>query len=528
MDGLKALSRENHDPKFPPALFQDIPQHIADTEQRLRLCRTEIVRIECLLDTLYIQQEALETQLELYASLRAPIRSLPVMLLQTILLETELQPTVLSQVCSHWRNVIVDSPIYWSNFDLGKKMWQLPDSNETLDYFLSRTRSHPLSVSIIKNYGPEPARAWDRFRLLSQRCGALSLELTEGSGGFDELRELKFPALHTLSVDALNQWGNAPHEIMSLSTFCQAPVLQNITLSGIRLSIAELPWEQLLKLDLHSVPFGQQETYILSLCRQLQTLVLSHCSMDRGTSLEPWTLSIGELKVDKVSVRPLLPQCPHLVSLHLGSFHHDRRHPWTEIDPHESTEDIMRTRILIAYGATIQTLCLDSENLLPFISLLEDELRKPQSKVPLPNLRNLSLGLELFIADEALQRLHPLIQVRSKMGFQQLQMCVFVRQLGSWGRPPEDTPLPLDLAPLRSLVMSGIIVKLTHEMVRDAWTGRPPLACRIWHVLQAEESDGIEGEQIACLSATNSEFLRLNEGSWWSHQSKSQRRFFSW
>lgn len=536
IEELRALSRKNQDPRFiPPPILHDLSQRTAEREQRLRVCNAEITHIQCFLHTFSVQRVFLQMQLDLLVSLPAPIRSLPVGLLQDILVETGASPFLLSQVCSHWRRVVFDSPVLWSKLKLDKGMWHRANNRLMMDEVLSRTRSHPLDVSITSRHSREaPESPWHLLTPHSGRWRSLDLIIPylEGSEVIRELSQSRLSGLHTLSLTVssssgnrwgVTEWGNddgwaSPAggwgnpwsawggslitEAPSMPHFTQTPNLTSVTLTSIHPSTLKLPWEQLSTLGLVSVEFSKNDIRILSQCHRLQTLQLNKCAIEVSSPPEPlridWVLPIATLNIDPVSVRALLPDLhfPHLSSLQIEKSKPvppSEHSAWTTSVSDVLIENDIQMLILIPYGTKIKSLCVDLSYLGLFLSVLEGSAAQPQPDLLLPHLEHLSLELDSQTADRAIQRLYPIVHAHSKAGFKELKLHLWESHPGSW-HSPENIPLPLDVTLLRSLVSTGVRVRLAHETLipNYRWGSLPSgESCGIWHVLEGEESEGI-------------------------------------
>lgn len=503
---LKKLSRENHDPRFPPEAFRDLPKIRADTEQKLRVCNTEITRIECHLERLYIERDALEKQLDLVLSLRAPIRSLPTSLLQDILIETtstQMRAFKLSKICSHWRSVVADCPAFWSNLDMDDRMWRHPDAGLILDHFLSRSRVHPLSAVFRKTLASITGDRenlpllWGLLGSLSKRWASLNLSLGEITQ-LDELITSSFSSLENLSLSVTN----SPSEETDWSTGFPAPArsvfpdapLRSVSLAQLRPVTLDLPWESLTALEFLSVTFLPIDLQILSRCLRLQVLRLSDCGTRTlaGDPLPEWNIPITTMELDAQSNNCSLPVCPKLTTFNL----HNRRTGW---GPAPMTS-LDLTRTLARYGGKMQTLSLELMNLSPILPFLLSVLNAPisypvpdesphQPDLLCPNLTELSVSLSPKHADEAITSILSVIHTRRETGFKRLKLRLHLYIPRTWERSdPATVPLPYDITSLRCLVAQGIQVMVMHTRSRHTWEDHGEVdSCEVWHVLDEEE-----------------------------------------
>lgn len=515
IETLRNLSRENHDPRFPPEAYRDLPAIRAETEQKLRSCNAEIMRMECLLEKFYIEREALENQLDLVLSLDAPIRSLPTSLLQDILVETtsdQIGAFMLSKVCSNWRTVVAECPAFWTKLDMDNRMWRRPDAVFILDHFLSRSRQYPLSVSmgnedfITNSDALKIPPLLELLTPLSDRWGSLSLDQRELEL-LDAFETLTFSSLKYLSLSGSGRekldWNTGNPVPFAPRTLFADTRLRSVSLSRLRPSTLELPWERLIVLQLHSVTFQPNDVQMVSQCHRLEVLTLSNCIKDPA-SVEPfrdWSLPITALEVDIESITSPLPDCPNITTFNL----HHSRSSWIPAQiPHYDL-----SRCLARYGDRIQTLSLDitilSPNLPSLISILDIT---PIRYIPFefashldilcPNLHELSISLDPKHSDPAISSILSVFHARKDAGLKCLRLCLHIYRPRPWETPdPIDVPLPYDIASLRSLVGEGIQVTITHARLRNAWDDDPGEVelCEVCHVLDQVEEAGDDEEE---------------------------------
>ncbi|KAJ7905067.1 hypothetical protein B0H13DRAFT_1620261 [Mycena leptocephala] len=166
-------------------------------------------------------------------------------------------PLLLCNICRTWRDVAIVTPALWSSLQLAFK-FSLFGSNfiDLVDLWLSRTGSHPLSLSLFYDEYTVTKRREQLNQLVklllrhSHQWADIELRLPDAA----EFRQFKghFPALWTLSVAHSIKPSTPP-----VASFTDAPRLTNAQLSfGCALNPIVLPWTQLAVLKCDALYVG--------------------------------------------------------------------------------------------------------------------------------------------------------------------------------------------------------------------------------------------------------------------------------
>ncbi|THU78886.1 hypothetical protein K435DRAFT_699142, partial [Dendrothele bispora CBS 962.96] len=141
-----------------------------DAEKDLDDYDTEIARLETAISLLKRKRACLEGHMVKYRSLLSPIRRLPPELLSLIFLlcrgelenrfilyesGTKMPAVVLTQVCTGWRQVALDTPSIWSNtsFYLGPPEYPLDEEHiksilPLIHLFFGQSSQFPLNLTL--------------------------------------------------------------------------------------------------------------------------------------------------------------------------------------------------------------------------------------------------------------------------------------------------------------------------------------------------------------------------------------------
>ncbi|KAK7056476.1 hypothetical protein VNI00_003031 [Paramarasmius palmivorus] len=222
------------------------------------------------------EESTLKVYAETYRRILHPIRNFPVDVLREIFsacirithpdfmssdfnyvfqdsLDTTQPPWSLGQVCHRWRQIVLDTPSFWTSLRV-----QLPQCEAVpqekryiarqLDMFLYRSRDLPLTVELKSKHSITPddlipfafcsySHRWERLRLTFPDTPYLH----ESLRNISFLIRLELPILHTLCLDL---------DVYSSETdaFEYAPNLRHLTIYGCSPDLhatLQIPWGQI-------------------------------------------------------------------------------------------------------------------------------------------------------------------------------------------------------------------------------------------------------------------------------------------
>ncbi|KAF9534644.1 hypothetical protein CPB83DRAFT_842668 [Crepidotus variabilis] len=172
-------------------------------------------------------------------ALLSPWRHMPVELLEIIFKETRRDvfdgaqpPPVVAQICHRWRIVALNIPILWSDISLSvSKQSDASEAQYCIDYFLERSRGHPLRVFITTN------QRWQIRMSAFKTLLVTSHRWTHAILCFNNNTSMGYGLLHR-NVDKLNTLhlrrlpGGDPFSVALHCTFEHAPQLRHVTMRG--------------------------------------------------------------------------------------------------------------------------------------------------------------------------------------------------------------------------------------------------------------------------------------------------------
>ncbi|KAF8150380.1 hypothetical protein K438DRAFT_2027209 [Mycena galopus ATCC 62051] len=174
-------------------------------------------------------------------------------------------PTLLTQICRHWRQIAVATPELWRAISFDKDhVVSLEEQLDLYHIWLARSRSYPLSIKfggfrdedaeeVLKAIAPHRAR-WEYLDV------ELAASDTHAVGG-------PMPLLRHLGLTVYD-------ELEDVVTFSLVPLLRSIDLRAGTPSKFALPWAQLTSLTLQ---WASRDEYVEIL---QQTCNLVHCELD--------------------------------------------------------------------------------------------------------------------------------------------------------------------------------------------------------------------------------------------------------
>ncbi|KAJ7596482.1 hypothetical protein C8J56DRAFT_1158560 [Mycena floridula] len=270
--------RENAHPSR--LVFPEISQLLSAAEDDLQRCNAEVAKQQAYLVSLQTHSRILQRQVDGYHSLFSPIRKLPPEILRQIFVQRagnrfgslviDIPGLRIAQVCSHWRNVALDTKSLWSIIRLegfGSDMFMR--WSPIIRLVLERSVPHALSLSIhdlsiwddrdiLKLFAAQSHR-WGHFKVGEPvSLKTLAKAFAGIKGQLPVLRSLSLP--YTDGAIA-GSW---------LDLFKDAPILDMVNLNKYG-GDAPLPWAQLQTVKMY---YSMSPMDLLSRCPQLINLHL--------------------------------------------------------------------------------------------------------------------------------------------------------------------------------------------------------------------------------------------------------------
>ena len=198
-------------------------------------------------------------------------------------IQLEEYPWVLARVCSQWREIIVDTPMFWTNIhmDLSRHPY---DSRrlETVDTVIRRSKRVPINLRIESEPDVTPATLTRVARLLFGRQDKIkSLHFRMPFDHFQLMQEgIKPPTVTMLKrvcidlVPLINLYRS--HFQTEVNAFAAALQLKEfkIACSAGSLQKINLPWSQLESVDLTLTSAGDEVLQCVRHCPNMQTLTV--------------------------------------------------------------------------------------------------------------------------------------------------------------------------------------------------------------------------------------------------------------
>ncbi|KAF9259125.1 hypothetical protein L218DRAFT_677711 [Marasmius fiardii PR-910] len=195
-------------------------------------------------------------------------------------------PDFYSAVCSHWRNIITDSPCLWSSIHIMIHPHLHPRIHIPLATHLRKSRNYPLKLQVSANTDLRYER--DVIEPLTRnvlrvvfphlwRCQSLDVQLLHLVGVFEDALSLEnllpftFPHLTHLLLSMKLEVDPA-HAFWKALT--RAPRLKNVLIHHA-LDVHHLPYSQLTGLKILDVRDPMSLLPVLQVCKSLQGLCLA-------------------------------------------------------------------------------------------------------------------------------------------------------------------------------------------------------------------------------------------------------------
>ncbi|KAJ7167930.1 hypothetical protein C8R46DRAFT_1094547 [Mycena filopes] len=189
-------------------------------------------------------------------------------------------PWLVSQVCGHWRSVVVASPYLWRHI-LCPDSWDRGSKDKSMLLQIQRVQGAPVSMQFPSGHPP-----LDSALALCLGTSSQWEDLTIGYDLFvaSALTNLDFPTLKTLTLIhrdyGVRQFPSQPHSL---------PILEHLVLHGRgELRGLLLPWSQLRKCDLAYL----QSADVLGVLSQLRNADVSVLTGHGNNDPHPATRSL--------------------------------------------------------------------------------------------------------------------------------------------------------------------------------------------------------------------------------------------
>ncbi|KAF7357954.1 hypothetical protein MVEN_00842000 [Mycena venus] len=295
---------------------------LIEPSQRLKNLDDEIAVIRKALDKLSEERNALSAYVEGHRALMAPIRRLPLDILEEIfvaclpshrncVMSAEEAPVILGRICSSWRTISLATPRLWSRLHIVEPRSPEPSNPlhtsrrllrlEVANSWLRRSGECPLSISLDSSADPRMsppvsspvsptnpdlflsaliqfAPRWQNLNLVTQQSALKTLS---------RVTENDVPLLQELTIICLTntrRTDDAPWSLsQSMASVLHGPSLSAISISGSTAKASELPlrWSQLTALSFLGSAWGTEHVQtcgvlleILSWCPKLRTCSL--------------------------------------------------------------------------------------------------------------------------------------------------------------------------------------------------------------------------------------------------------------
>ncbi|KAJ7218182.1 hypothetical protein C8J57DRAFT_1732271 [Mycena rebaudengoi] len=285
---LQELLRSNFPPSSPDlSHFRHI---ISSVPFELSRYEDQISRIQNRLNSLLLERDVLRDYAAKCGSLFSPIRHVPNELLAEIFAMCS-QPSEiadgtpkdelcrlgkqdlmrLSQVCSHWNQVVMNTPMLWSNIVVDFDLWLNSPAPPAILFrllasSLRRGGDFPMEISVYA--GDDAQQQQWGLDLLSQhshRWRQISLQLDLSFLRYLSPVRERLPLLEKLKIDGWSKWPE------NLDIFAVAPRLEAATLSldgtSSLLLPNLLPWEQLMDVQFRRLAATDLPHVLLLLAR---------------------------------------------------------------------------------------------------------------------------------------------------------------------------------------------------------------------------------------------------------------------
>lgn len=237
--------------------------------------------------------------------------------------------TLLSAVCSHWRKIITQTSLFWSQIPLG----QTEASKSATLLYLERAQGRPIAISAILLH-PRPWRGKSALVRHAQQIRTLSIfaEIPQIKSIMECMQHLESPSsLKELSVERFANFGSpptgifegSPHVALRTSFSALAKNLQTLRLEGVYLDWFRFTFDKLevLKLGWNGGTFSlDQLAHIAATSPGLRILELRSLSLDNSQKDSQPIIQLPSLQSLCLRYLKLDVLCAVLGSLSPGSY----------------------------------------------------------------------------------------------------------------------------------------------------------------------------------------------------------------
>jgi len=293
-------------------------------ESPLELARyvTEIERLEDTLAGLKSERAQLESYSNGFRSVFAPVQSLPTELFveifdlcsppganvisDTTTAEEETDRIAknyllqLSQVCSRWHGIVMDTPRLWSTIAVDLNVWPKSSTAMLLDLVtcsLKRSAECPLVMQIAVDAAhPIQQPILEMFAQHSHRWRSVYLWMEPRALSFLVIAKGNLPLLEDLEISSADTSANSPYVD---DVFSIAPRLKTFLITGWPSSPPRLAWEQILYFSYENhndTPFSLGMLPLLTTHARFRLLIHASPSF-RSPELRPVISSVSELDI---------------------------------------------------------------------------------------------------------------------------------------------------------------------------------------------------------------------------------------
>ncbi|KAJ7069480.1 hypothetical protein C8F01DRAFT_1112882 [Mycena amicta] len=368
---------------------------LADIKALLVEPRIRLQELDETIRQLQTERDKLAAHIAAHEALIAPIRSIPLDMLQEIfvaclptdrnsVMSASEAPVLLGRICSHWRTVAFQTPALWARLHIVEPQcpsrWTYTDGAKTIvadktaqrldiaKHWLGRSGQRPLSISF-KGSNISNREALDKqstlsfLRLLSShvaRWKIIDLSFVLDIDMFAELTQLETnsaPLLQSLTLN-FTDW-------TTLRFLKGSETLSECSLDHCGSNFLRIPvdWGRLTRLEIadHPLTFSESEIVeLLAECAQLQTCAVS--LFPANANLTPLALpDTNHIRVVELPVRNLVLD---------GDYSFIRHFAWPELQVLSLTVENMGPRVphmsqaiirLLSSSTKLETLHLSGE-----------------------------------------------------------------------------------------------------------------------------------------------------------------------
>jgi hypothetical protein len=213
--------------------------------------RDRVAEIDAEIIRLQKEREPLKDRLESY---KYPVLTLPNEIISEFFIHVippyplrapttgPFSPTALGQICHKWRDIALSTPVLWSSLSITLEYRTLKKKFMFLETWLSRSRSHPVSISLIDQRGEVGLAEINRFLqaicLHASHLDYLELRLPLGDSNLPLLQQ-PMPLLSSVELFCDRVDTEAP-----VPVFQASPRLRKINIHRFTANLV-FPWSQM-------------------------------------------------------------------------------------------------------------------------------------------------------------------------------------------------------------------------------------------------------------------------------------------